>query len=186
VKKIGIIGAPGVGKTTLSAGLFYQLKVGGSRVELVPELIKYKIYQGSDFSRPGFDIQNTLEQMNLEESIEKASDHGHSLEFMICEAPLCNGYFYASFYKKEDECPVLKKIAMTKIQTYDLIIFVRKPSDHKYDRIGRKESENTSLKLERHIESELFNICSEIKMIETDQLQTLEKMMEAILNLKDV
>lgn len=184
MKKIGIIGGPGVGKTTLSAGIFYQLKTAGYNVELAPELIKYKVYQGADFSKPGFDILNTLEQMKLEEAIEQSDKHGHSLEFLICEAPLCNGYFYASFYNKINECQVLKQIAVEKIKTYDLLIFVRKMRHQKYVQIGRKESASEAEKLEEHIRQELKAINCSVLIIETDHQQPLGVITQEILNLK--
>lgn len=153
MKKIALIGSPGSGKTTIANGLFYFLKTGGNKCEIVPELIKYKVYQGLKFGGDGFDILNTLEQKELEEIIEKAP----SIDYIICEAPLCNGYFYSSFYKKENEVPVLKKIAQNKINTYDLIIFVEQDTSQDYETFGRKEDKETSLKIENHIKNEIVN-----------------------------
>ena len=76
--KIAIVGSPGSGKSTLAAGLFYHLKVMGKNVELVPELIKTKVYEGIDFSKDGFDVANTLKQQNFEEIFEKAK---HKIDF---------------------------------------------------------------------------------------------------------
>jgi dephospho-CoA kinase len=185
MKKIGLIGAPGAGKTTLSAGLFYHLKMLGYNVELAPELIKFKVYQGADFSRPGFDIQNTLEQMALEEGIERAEEKGHALDALICEAPLCNGYFYASFYGKADECPVLRRVALDKIKTYDLLFFVKRPAAQEYVRVGRKESLEKSSLLEAHIRAELCGLCCEARVIEASPFQSIEMpLAEAIRLLK--
>lgn len=151
MKKIGIIGSPGSGKTTIASGLFYFLKTLGKKVELVPELIKYKVYQKEKFGEDGFDIQNTIEQRKLEEAVEQASD----IEFVICEAPLTNGFFYSQFYKKDEEWPLLKKIASKKINTYDLLIFVEHNKENNYESFGRKEDQTTSLKLEEFIKSKV-------------------------------
>lgn len=153
MKKIAIIGAPGVGKSTIASGLHYEMKVQGLKAELVPELVKYKVFKGVDFSKDGFDIQNTIEQKDFEEVFENTSE----IDYLICEAPLCNGYFYASFYEKELELPVLKKVAAEKINTYDVIFFVKR-ENMEYSRFGRKESFEQSLKLESHIKEKLVEI----------------------------
>src|SRR5690606_28860551 len=106
------------GKTTLSSGLFYFLKILGINVEIVPELIKYKVYKDANFKVEGFDILNTLEQKDFEEIFENSDKSRHKIDIIICEAPLCNGYFYSSFYSKDLEWPILKKIAEAKINTY--------------------------------------------------------------------
>jgi len=151
--KIAVIGSPGSGKTTLSNGIFYFLKKDGKHVEIVPELIKYKVYKGEVFSDDGFDIQNTLEQKNFEKIFDQAIKNGQ-LEYIICEAPLCNGYFYASFYKKKLERDVLKKIASESINSYDIILFVQTAPKAEYVTFGRKESKSKSRKLQAHIEKE--------------------------------
>lgn len=151
MKKIAIIGSPGSGKSTIASGIFYFLKKEGFRCELVPELIKYKVYQGMKFTDDGFDILNTLEQKELEENIGKAPN----LEYLICEAPLCNGFFYASFYSKDAEIAVLKRIAEKMIQSYDLFIFVEHEDSDEYETFGRKEDQKTSLKLEKFIKESL-------------------------------
>ena len=154
-QKIAIVGPPGAGKSTLAAGLFYNLKVMGMKVEWIPELIKTKVYEGVDFSKDGFDIANTLKQQSFEEIFEKAR---HKIDFLVIEAPLCNGYFYSSFYKKKDEAVILKKIAEKKINTYDIIFFMERLDSEKYVQFGRKESREESEQLQKHIKKELKNI----------------------------
>lgn len=176
MKKIAIIGGPGAGKTTLSAGLFYELKIKRKNVELVPELIKFKVYKNEDFSKPGFDILNTLEQKNLEEGFS-----GHPLDFLLCEAPLCNGYFYASFYKKNLEVPVLKEIAKDALNSYDLLLFVRR-EDEEYFSLGRKETLNQALALESHILELLkeFNLKTPLHIVSAKTL--LSDVVQIVLN----
>ena len=135
----------GVGKSTLATGLFYFLKILKFKVEIVPELVKYKIYRGDDFTQLGFDIQNTLEQQGLEEIFEKGP-----MDFVICESPLCNGYFYSSFYKKMEQA-VLEKIAYEKINSYEVVIQVHHPEDTDYQQFGRLETKEKSFLLEEHI-----------------------------------
>lgn len=179
LKKIAIIGAPGSGKTTIAAGLFYFLKTKRKKVEMIPELVKYKVYEGQKFGEDGFDVENTVQQKRLEESVEKSQN----IEYLICEAPLCNGYFYSSFYKKEAEWPVLKKIALNKIHSYDLVIFVEHVKDEDYETFGRKEDKNTSLELEQYIKDKFINELEYKKEIVyvnqlTDIISILDKVLE--------
>ena len=122
-------------------------------MEMVPELIKYKVYKNIPFGNDGFDIQNTLEQREFEEVFETPKAMAQ-IDYIICEAPLCNGYFYSSFYDKDLEVPILKKIAQSKINTYDLMVFVER-ADDEYVSFGRKESFAQAKKLENHIKDKL-------------------------------
>lgn len=178
LKKIAIIGAPGSGKTTIAAGLFYFLKTKRKKVEMIPELVKYKVYEGQKFGEDGFDVENTVQQRRMEESVEKSKN----IEYLICEAPLCNGYFYSSFYKKDAEWPVLKKIALNKIHSYDLVIFVEHLQDEDYETFGRKEDRNTSLELEQYIKDKFINELEYKKEIlyinqQTDIVEVLNKVL---------
>ena len=157
MKKIAIVGSPGSGKTTLSAGIFYFLKTLGEHVELVPELIKYKVYKNVNFEAEGFDILNTLEQKEFEELFE--TEHAKKqIDYIICEAPLCNGYFYSSFYDKGLEAPILKRIAQSKINSYDLMLFVERVPESEYVTFGRKESFDQARSLEAHIQQKLKDL----------------------------
>lgn len=178
LKKIAIIGPSGAGKTTIAAGLFYFLKTKRKKAEIIPELVKFKVYENVDFSQTGFDIANTLEQQKLEETVEKAK----SIEYLICEAPLCNGFFYSSFYKKKNEWPTLKTIALKKINTYDLVIFVEHILEEEYETFGRKEDRKTSLKLQRHIKNKFkkeLNYKHEVLFVnqQTDIISILNKVL---------
>lgn len=181
MKKIAIIGAPGSGKTTIASGLFYNLKILGKKVELVPELIKYKVYRETGFETDGFDIQNTLEQKELEETISKAKD----MEIVICEAPLCNGFFYSRFYNKKEEWPVLKKIAQKNIQSYDLVIFVEHvPYLTEYETFGRREDHSTSLKFQKFIGNKVKELKYTGPIIKVNQGTNIQKIVYSILDPK--
>lgn len=179
MKKIAIIGSPGSGKTTLAAGLFYHLKMMAEHVEMVPELIKYKVYKNINFELEGFDILNTLEQKEFEEIFE-SENAKNQIDFIICEAPLCNGYFYSSFYQKQLEFPILKKIAESKINTYDLMIFVERSPEAEYVSFGRKESFEQARKLEIHITEHLKELGYNKPIIRVNQATPIKDILNMI------
>lgn len=179
MKKIAIIGSPGSGKSTLANGLYYFLKINKYHAEVVPELIKYKLYQDLNFTEAGFDILNTLEQKKFEDQFntKKALKE---IDYLICEAPLCNGFFYASFYKKEQEIGVLKEIASSNINYYDVILFVKHIDENEYVNFGRKESYTKSIQMENHIINKLKELNFSKKIIEVNQKSDIKKIMQSI------
>ena len=72
------------------------------------------------------------------------------MDFVICESPLCNGFFYSSFYEKMEQA-VLEKIAHEKINSYEVVIQVHHPEDTDYQQFGRLETKEKSFLLEQHI-----------------------------------
>ena len=48
--KLAILGAPGSGKSTLSAGLLYFSKLFLFKADAVPEVAKWDYYKGVDFT----------------------------------------------------------------------------------------------------------------------------------------
>lgn len=182
--KIAIIGSPGSGKTTLCFGLYYYLKKAGKRVEFVPELIKVKVYQSKskdEFLLEGFDIHNNLEQRKFEKIFDEITP---PLDFIICEAPLCNSYFYASYYKKEDEAKILKKIATKTINNYDIIIKLKFSQDkNNYETHGRNESFEESLELDNHIFNEFNKLNYKNKIIEVDNRDDINAIIMELLKL---
>jgi GTPase SAR1 family protein len=173
--KIAIIGPPGSGKTTLAAGLFYKLKKMNKKVELVPELIKYKVYRGEDFGRPGFDIANTLQQQDFELAFNDAD-----FEYLIFEAPLCNGYFYSSFYGKDTESLVLKQIAKENIKNYDVILSHKILPAVDYSEFGRKESKEVSIQFGQWIEKKFKELGFKGKVIQTDLNTNIRSLIEQL------
>lgn len=153
--KIAMIGAPGVGKTTVMEGLSYFLKRLGRHVVLVPELAKMKVYEGANFSQLGFDVANTLDQKKVEAVMDAAKARGE-IETIITDGPLCNGWIYASFYNKELEAPVLREIARMAVGSYDRFILVEPASESpQFSTFGRNEDRETSLAIAAHIERQI-------------------------------
>lgn len=154
--KIAIIGSPGTGKSTLAYEIMTFFKKRGLHIEMVPELIKYKVFdKKTNFFAKNFDINNTKKQKELE-YIFKSEVAQKEIDYLLCEAPLCNGFFYASFYKKEAELKKLHKIALNSINDYDIVFFVKRLKNQEFISFGRKESISQAEAMELLIEKE-FN-----------------------------
>ena len=74
--KIAFTGASGVGKSTLSTGVFYNLKKDNYNVEYIPEIIKYSVFNQENFQEIGFHTRKTLEQLELEKKFINGYENG--------------------------------------------------------------------------------------------------------------
>jgi nicotinamide riboside kinase len=90
--RLAILGSPGSGKSTLSAGLLYFCKLFFFKVDSVPEVAKWHYYRGTDFTDKNFEMKKFQEQKELEDI------YPPELDILICEAPLVISAIYSSFY----------------------------------------------------------------------------------------
>ena len=136
--KIAILGAPGSGKSTLSAGLLYFCKLFGFRSDAVPEVAKWHVYRGTDFSKEGFEYEKFEEQRELE------SIYPPELDILICEAPLIISAVYSLFYFGEDH-QIFKDmydLAEKHKDNYTHFLVSRKLTN--FEEFGRRENETES------------------------------------------
>ncbi len=139
--KFAIMGAPGSGKSTLSAGLLYFSKLFFFKADAVPEVAKWMIYKNKDFSQPNFELNKFKEQKKLENIYPK------SLEITICEAPLIISAAYAYYYHGEDSDVYknLLSLANKEKHRYTHFFITRKLAP--FENFGRRETESQSEEL---------------------------------------
>lgn len=89
---INIIGAPGVGKTTISALLFAKLKLCGYVCEYVQEYAKKLVWM-KDFDTLNNQYHVTKKQFELLQQI-----NGH-VDFIVTDGPLIHGIYYNKYNK---------------------------------------------------------------------------------------
>ncbi len=94
--KLAILGSPGSGKSTLSAGLLYFSKLFLFKADAVPEVAKWDYYKGVNFKSEEYEYQKFDKQMELEDIYPK------NLEITICDAPLIISAIYAAYYRGND------------------------------------------------------------------------------------
>lgn len=91
VRRINIYGGPGIGKSTVAASLFAELKKKGANVELCPEHVKGWAYEGRKFTHHE-QILGFANQMFMEATFLRNSD-----AMIISDSP---PFLYACYTKR--------------------------------------------------------------------------------------
>ncbi len=132
MKVINLWGAPGVGKSTVAAGLFYKMKVAGYKVELVTEYAKDVVWDNrSDLLR---DQLYLLAKQNRR--LERLRD---KVDWCITDSPilLVLAYMPENYYKSFND------LANDVWNTYNNYNFLLTRS-HEYKQDGRVQTEAQS------------------------------------------
>ena len=85
---INLFGAPNAGKSTLAAGLFYELKMQGKSVEMVREWVKNPIWEGKKITHE-FDYKILGEHTEMERVLF------NKVDYIITDSPLILCAYYA-------------------------------------------------------------------------------------------
>lgn len=128
MKVINLFAGPGAGKSTTAAGLFYNLKRRGLKVELVTEYAKELVYQGH---------LNTLSDQvyvlaKQNKRLERLRD---KVDYVITDSPLLLTSYYIKYSKSPQS---LVKLTEDLFNSYDNInIFIERNKPYiKYGRLG--------------------------------------------------
>jgi hypothetical protein len=135
---INIIGAPGTGKTTTAALLFYFLKVKGYIAELVSEVAKPYVWQGK------IEELNDQYHISREQYLLFKSMVG-KVDFIVTDGSLIHGMFY-NRYNKDNVSDVF--ITDTYIRKWynefnNINIYLER-GNFEYENAGRIQDENES------------------------------------------
>lgn len=133
---INIIGAPGVGKTTISALLFAKLKLCGYVCEYVQEYAKKLVWM-KDFDTLNNQYHVTKKQFELLQQI-----NGH-VDFIVTDGPLIHGIYYNKYNK--DNISNIDKTEMYILNCFSKfnnINIVLDRISRKYETEGRIQSED--------------------------------------------
>lgn len=152
-KVINLFGGPGAGKTSISAGLFYELKLKDYNVELVQEVAKELVFENRmDILQSDqlFILANQNRNL-LIKAFEK------NMDYVIMESPilLSNIYFNElSIYNKQ----LFDQFTLDLFNKYDNINFyLVRNGEKKFNNIGRVHSEFESIELDLNILKYLKN-----------------------------
>jgi ABC-type dipeptide/oligopeptide/nickel transport system ATPase subunit len=136
--RLAVMGAPGSGKSTVSAGLLYFAKLFFFKVDMVPEVAKWHIYKKSDFSAPDFELKKFQEQWELENLYPR------ELEILICEAPLPISAVYSAYYLGEDHSTTKRLLDLAEETKHRYTHYFVSRKLVQFEAFGRNETEEQS------------------------------------------
>ncbi|MBT3586589.1 MAG: AAA family ATPase [Halobacteriovoraceae bacterium] len=133
--KLAILGSPGSGKSTLSAGLLYFSKLFLFKVDSVPEVAKWDFYKGVDFTADDYEYKKFKAQQELEDI------YPQDIDITICEAPLIISAIYAEFYRGNDDKIARDMFALAKEHKERYSHFLVSRKLVAFEEFGRNENE---------------------------------------------
>lgn len=135
---INLYGGPGCGKSTVAAGLFYELKCKGIKCELTGEYAKDRTW---DENPEVLDNQPFI----FGQQLHRIWRLNGKVQFIICDSPL----LLSIIYSKENS-ELFEKFIVEQYNKYININFIL-DRVVKYDPIGRNQTENEALKLDNNL-----------------------------------
>lgn len=133
---VNLFGGPGVGKSTLAAGLFHALKIKGVETELVTEFAKDLVWDGS------------LEVMRDQLYIFATQRHRlwrllGKVQVVITDSPMLLSLYYAPFKSAEFNALVVDQ-HYTLCRRLDVLVPRTKP----YSTVGRVHREDEARRID--------------------------------------
>ena len=151
---VNFFGAPGSGKSSLTGGLFYDLKTNHHiNCEMAREIAKQKVWSGQHSALLDQDYITALQRREIDMVVNQ-------VDVVICDSPLLLGSIYAP-----DSYPSCfhEFTHWTYDQYWNLNILVNRTKP--YDPRGRNQNEQQSLEL--HIKIKNLLDTNNIKYYET-------------------
>lgn len=170
---INIFAAPGVGKSTVSAGLFYEMKKQGYKVEFVSEYAKDLTY-GKDFTKLKDQLFVFANQFH---KYFRLIDH--DIDYLIHESPSLMGlcYFTETDLLKEKE---FKNLVLSIFRnTKTINIFLERNDENQYQSFGRNQTLEEAKLLDFKILKLLIDNDIQFQRIKSDG-NSVKKILEII------
>lgn len=165
---INLIGGPGIGKTTLSAFLFVQMKLKKMNVEYVQEVAKPLVYL-KKFDELNAQLEVTKEQF------EKFEAYNGTLDFIITDGSILHGLYFNrnNPYNTSDVEEVEQFILEKHASMPTINILLTRPEDAYYEKEGRLQDEEESNNIDTYLEAELVKFGIDYIKIEADLLNMI-------------
>lgn len=160
---INLFGGPGTGKSTTAAGLFYEMKTRGYKVELVTEFAKDLVYQESYFR-----LKDQL--MILARQNHKLWVLKDKVDYAIVDSPLLLSQHYFQYNGDYDE-KLFKDFVLDTYNRYNNFnIFLKRNIDeHPYQEYGRSQTLDEAIEIDESIKKILQDTNSEYKTIDVSK-----------------
>jgi len=146
---INFFAGPGTGKSTLSAKLFYEMKVQGKCVEVVPEYAKDLVYGENDVT-----LKDQL--MVLGEQHHRLHRLLNKVDYVINDSSFVVGLIYFEDGKHLTK-KMYKDLAVPLFKTYNnLNIFLERNEELEYQEVGRYQDFNGAKQCDVQIKNMLI------------------------------
>lgn len=180
MKRIGLCGGPGSGKTTLARALTNQLNLQGFDTQYVPEYARFHIANCTD-------RMDLLDQLLIFENQLKWENSARPLDFLVSDSAVLMQAVYtydltnfANYKEAAFYCQHYQKILEHK-NRYDLLFFL--PSELHYTKDGiRRQGEEEARDIGERIRSFLLFIQVPFYTISGTLKQRLDKCLNIIMS----
>jgi predicted ATPase len=145
---INLIGGPGLGKTTLAALIFAELKLRGYVTEFVQEYAKQLVWT-KDFDTLNNQYYVTSHQYKLLKQMDSLVD------FVVTDASLISGLYY-NLHNKDNTSNINKthELILNSYKQFNNINIMLKRGNFEYETQGRLQTEEESKEIDtilRHL-----------------------------------
>lgn len=173
-KVVNIVGGPGAGKSTITAGVYYELKKKKLNVEISSEYAKDLVYE------------NRMETFKDELYIFSKQAHRlfrlkNKVDYIITDRPLIMSVVYNNYYNPEsnDWNKAFSELVFETWKRYDNKVYLIKRVND-YIQEGRNESEEQAIELDELFKRKLEEYGIEYQIVNGDE-SAVEFIVEDIL-----
>ena len=173
-----MLGGSGIGKSTIAAGLYYNMKLKHMNVELVREYVKILAWQGALITQ--FDQINIFgEQCKLEHTL-----YG-KVNYIVTDSPIILAPIYEYFYNNDSfmEEAALKFMAKAKERGVKHMNFLLERGKQ-YDANGRYQTEEEAKTVDSMTRNFLDKYGITYKTITGPEEERVARILEIVLNEK--
>ena len=156
---VNFFGGPGVGKSTMAAGLFFEMKRAGHSVELITEYAKDLTWE----ERFGA-LSNQVRVFG--EQLERLRRVCNKVTFAITDSPL----MLSTIYAPPEYPPAWYPFVVETFNKFKNRNFFIRRGDRPYDPAGRNQSEGEAKVIDAKIEKTLFRYNLPFSVIHLDTL----------------
>ncbi len=157
---VNLFGGPGVGKSTIMAALYYQLKIRGIETEMAPEYAKDLVWEerARYFDEQIYIFAKQLHRINRVLG---------KVEVIICDSPLFNSSIYMT--EKNKAFDNLIQFEFNKFNNINFFI----TRDTEYVANGRNETAEQAIEKDKEIKSYLIDSHTEFQTLSKESIQLM-------------
>lgn len=144
---INLFAGPGVGKSTIAAGLFHLMKMCHCDVELAYEFAKELVYEGR------FQILSEDQLLIFAEQNRRLMRLRNNVEYIVSDSPLALTAIY--FNPETNVCSeyLLKALILDTANKYpNLNILLKRNPGLPYSELGRNQTQQEAIEIDKQIE----------------------------------